>query len=47
MESHAIFFIVHAHGRRQHEIVEEVLADLDVVIVVIAICFAVIVIRQI
>ena len=47
MESHAIFFIVHAHGRRQHEIVEEVLADLDVVIVVIAICFAVIVVCQV
>ncbi len=47
MEAQTLFLIIHSHGRSQHEVIEEVLPDLDVVVAVIVIIDVVIVVCQI
>ena len=47
MEAQTLFLIIHSHGRSQHEIIEEVLPDLDVVVAVIVIIDIVIVVCQV
>lgn len=46
MSANTLFIVVHAHGSSKHEIVEQILADFDVVIAVVVIIHIIIIIGE-